>query len=521
MSEHADVVVIGAGHNGLSAANYLVRGRKRVLVLERREIVGGFATTEATVSEAPGYLMNTYAADFVLGNIPPTVDDELDLAREGLRWVRPDPFYSYLDPDGGSFAFWRSVDRTAEEIRRFSPADARAYPEFNAVLRDLWLTAAPYLRGHPTRVRPADAARVLSGAVRRRRNLTRAARMLVSSPGAIIEEWFESRQVRAAMANFAVATMCSLDEPGTGIIMAMMALQHEFGVRRPVGGIGAFTGALAASARRHGARIRTGVDVEQIELRNGRATGVRLATGEVITADHVLCTLDPWTMCHRLLPDGALPERTYRELRGLGMLRNNISAFKGDVAVNAPVRLPRHGREQELLPGVMLMAPSLEYVRRSTAAGLRGELTEEVPLWLAVPSALDRTLVPEGSTGEALYVFLPAVPYELAGSSWDKEKDKHLDRCLNIVEEYAPGLTKNVIGAHATSPADLERISGLHKGHLFHADMNLAQFGPWRPVPSLAGYQTPVDGLLLAGAGSHPMGTLHGWSGRSAARQIL
>jgi beta-carotene ketolase (CrtO type) len=516
-----DIVVIGGGHNGLAAAAYASRAGRSVLVLETRHILGGFATTEATVPQAPGYLMNPYAADFVLGNIPPTVDDELDLAREGLRWVRPDPFYSYLDPDGGSFAFWRDASRTVSEIRRFSPVDARQYERFTEVLRDLWLTIYPYLQGHPVRVRPAAVAHIVSNLARRRGNLGIAARMMMSSPGAIIEEWFESRQLQAAMANFAVATMCSLDEPGSGIIMSMMALQHQWGVRRPIGGIGAFSQALAACARRHGTEIRTGTAVESIELTGNRANGVRLVDGSVVTARSVLCTLDPWTMCNRLLPSGALPDSVHRELRGMSVLRNNISAFKGDVAVAAPLSLSRHGRERELLPSVMLMAPSLEYVRRSTNAGLRGELTEEIPLWLAVPSVIDRTLVPEGSPGESLYVFLPAVPHELAGGvEWAGEKDKHLDRCLSIIEDYLPGLSGNIIGAQATSPDDLEKVSGIHKGHLFHADMTMSQFGPWRPVPSLAGYTTPVDGLLHAGAGNHPMGTVCGWSGRSAARLL-
>lgn len=520
-AEH-DVVIIGGGHNGLAAAAYLSRAGRRVLVLESRPILGGFATTEATVQQAPEFLMNPYAADFVLGNIPPTVDDELDLAREGLRWVRPDPFYSYLDPDGGSFAFWRDVSRTVAEIDRFSPSDARQYARFTEILRDLWLTIYPYLQGHPTHVRPAAVAHIMVNLARRRGNLGAAARMLMSSPGAIIEEWFESRQVQAAMANFAVATMCSLDEPGSGIIMSMMALQHEWGVRRPVGGIGAFSQALAASARRHGTQIRTGSAVESIELTGNRATGVRLADGTAISAGSVMCTVDPWTMCHRLLPAGALPDDVYRELRGLSVLRNNISAFKGDVAVGASLSLPRHGREHELLQSVMLMAPSLEYVRRSTNAGLQGRLTDEIPLWLAAPSVADRTMVPPGSPGETLYVFLPAVPYELAnGVEWAAEKDKHLDRCLSIVEDYIPGLSRNVVGAHATSPVDLEAVSGIYKGHLFHADMTLSQFGPWRPTPSLAGYTTPIDGLLHAGAGNHPMGTVCGWSGRSAARLLV
>jgi beta-carotene ketolase (CrtO type) len=516
-----DVVVVGGGHNGLAAAAYLSRAGKTVLVLESRPIVGGFATTEATVTEAPGFMMNPYAADFTLGNIPPTVDDELNLAREGLRWVWPDPFYSYLDPEGASFAFWRDVNRTVEEIRRFSPADARQYEKFTTILTDLWITLAPYLQGHPIRVRPGAAGKILKNLVKRRNNVGVAARMMLSSPGAIIEEWFESRQVQAAMANFAVATMSNIDEPGSGVIMAMMALQHQWGVRRPVGGTGAFSDALAACARRHGTEIRTGTPVAGIETAGNRATGVRLGDDSVVSAGTVLCTVDPWTMCHTLLPPDTLPDEVYRQLRGMGVLRNNISNFKGDVAVSVTPTMPLHGREEDLLPGVILMAPSLEYIRRSTTASLRGELTDEIPLWLATPSAIDRTLVPDGSSGETLYIYVPAVPYQMSdGVEWAGLKDKFLDRCLSTIEDYMPGLGETIIGTHATSPVDLEEVSGIHKGHLTHVDMSLAQFGPWRPVPALAGYRTPVDGLLHAGAGNHPMGTVNGWSGRSAARMV-
>lgn len=518
--EFHDVIIIGGGHNGLTAAAYLSMAGKRVLVLEQRDVLGGFCTTEETVSEAPGFKMNPFAADHVLTNVPPGVDTELDLAAEGLRWVRPDPFYSYLDPEGESIAFWRDPERTISEIQRFSPRDAEHYRRFNQIMTDLWITVVPYLQGHPTRVSPRSLAKIVINTARRHKNLAAAARMLLASPGTIIEEWFSSPQLRAALAAFSVATMSSLDEPGTGIILAMMAVQHRWGVRRPIGGNGSFSSSLAARARRHGTEIRTEARVAGIDIRNNRATGVTLADGQTFRGDQVLCTLDPYTLAHSLLPPESLPEHVYDELRGMSLLRNNISAFKADIALSRRLQLVKYGRP-ELLHSVMLMAPSLEYVRRSTAASLRGELTDEVPLWLAAPSVLDRTLVPRGSDGETLYLYLPAVPYSLAEGDWSSHKNKHLARCLTVVEAHLPGTCESIIGAHTTSPADLEAISGLHRGHLYHVDMTLSQFGPWRPVPSLSAYRTPIDGLLHAGAGAHPMGTLSGWSGRTAAGMIL
>jgi beta-carotene ketolase (CrtO type) len=516
-----DTVVVGGGHNGLTAAAYLARAGRRVAVLESRDTVGGFCASVDNVAEAPGFVMNPYAADHVLTNIPPTVDDELDLAAEGLRWVHPDPFYSYLDPDGESIVFWRDARRTVADIRRFSPRDAQRYERFNEIMTDLWRTVYPYLQGHPKRVRPKALGHILTNAAKRRGNLALAARMMLGSPGAIIDEWFTSRQLRAALACFAVATMSSLDEPGSGIVLSMMAVQHGWGVRRPVGGNQAFSEALASKVRRHAGVVRTGAPVAEINTHAGAVTGVTLAGGERIAASTVVCSVDPWTMCHRLLPEGVLPEAVYTELLGMSVLRNNISAFKGDVAITRRPAMPRHRREDaDLFSTVMLFAPDIDYVRRSTTAGLRGELSDEIPLWLAAPSVLDRTLVPPGSEGEALYLFLPAVPHELNGVQWGAEKDKHLDRCLNIAEDYFPGLRESVIGAHVTSPDDLQAESGLHKGHLFHVDMTLGQFGPWRPTPSLSGYRTPISGLFHSGAGSHPMGTLSGWSGRSAAREL-
>ena len=202
-----DAVVVGGGHNGLVCAAFLAKAGKRVVVLESRDLVGGFCTTEETVPEAPGFKMNATSMDLLLTNIPPSVIDQLDLPHFGLRWVEPDPFYSYLHPDGATIRFWRDHTRTVEEIRRLSRKDAVEYDRFVQRMRDFWYTLAPYLQGHPTRVAPSTLGQLVRRAVGARRNLGPAARVLLSSPGAVIDECFERDEVRAALACYAVATM--------------------------------------------------------------------------------------------------------------------------------------------------------------------------------------------------------------------------------------------------------------------------------------------------------------------------
>jgi len=515
-----DVVVAGGGHNGLACAAYIAREGKRVLVVEQRDIVGGFCTTEETVPEAPGFKMSRFAAELSLGTIPPTVDDELDLAREGLQFVWPDPFYAYVNPEGKTIGFWRDVNRTIEDIAQFSRRDAESYREFNAALTGLWETMVPYMTGHPTRIPAKTLLTMVGKAAKRKANLKVANRILLSSPGAVIEEWFESDELRAAMGVYSVSALASLDAPGSGLVMAMMSVKHKWGMRRPVGGAGAYTAALAACIRRHGGEVRVSAPVASVDVANGRTTGVTLESGEQIRAETVIASMDPWTLGNRLLPAGSLPDRTYRELRGMSVIGNNISVFKADIAVSERPKLVG-GQQDRFIGSTMLFAPSLEYVRAATANSSRGELGDEVPMWVAAPSAYDRSAVPPGSRGEGLYVYLPSVPYELTDTNWDKESRPFLDQCIDILAGYLPDVKNLMIGSTPTSPADLEEISKLHKGSLFHVDPSLSQFGPSRPIPSFGGYHTPIENLMLTGAGSHPTGTVSGWPGRSTAREYL
>jgi beta-carotene ketolase (CrtO type) len=518
-----DVIVIGSGHQGLTCAAYLARAGQRVAVLEAQPFIGGMTMTHEPVPEAPGFKMSGCAVDTILIQVPRSIVHELELARYGLRFVTADPYCSWLGPDGDSIALWRDLDRTAKEIARFSRKDAVRYHQFANIVCDAWYATLPYLQDHPRRPSLRTIGEMAVRAARTRRSLAPALRIMAQSPMETIEEWFESDQLRTAMAHWALAGMNSLETPGGSAVLAMFMMTHRWGCTRPVGGMGALSGALAACVEAHGGHVRAGVPVREIVVGSGRASGVVLDSGELVEAVHVVGALDPTTLMTKLLDPGLLPVQTQDELRGMSVIRNNMTLFKGDVAITTEPRFPRHhGRDDDFWRGgYIMLAPDFDYVRRSITATARGELAEEIPVWVSMPTKLDRTLVPAGSDGHSLYVYVPAVPYELAGGlTWPEVKEAYLSRCLDVLEQYAPGVTGTIIGKRASkSPSDLEKLG--YKGHILHVDMSPAQIGPWRPIPSMSGYRTPIDGLWHTAGGAHPVPTVNGWSGRTSARTIL
>jgi beta-carotene ketolase (CrtO type) len=461
--------------------------------------------------------MNPCAVDMALTNIPRSVVDDLRLDRYGLRLLPADPWGGYVNPEGASIALWRDRNRTVSEIARLSPRDAEAFERLCQILNDVWWAATPYFQDHPTRPGTRTIGEVLWRALKGRRSLRPAARILLSSPEQILEERFEREEVKAFLANLASWSMLPLQESGSGAILAMMATYFRWGVTRPVGGSGSFTGALASCIRAHGGEVRTDARVRQILVHDGVAHGVALENGQEVHGEHVIGAVDPTTLIRDLVDPAFVPGHVQDELRGLGNLRWNISVIKGDVALSRRPRLAC-GR-QELWTGYLLLGPTIDYVRRAQAASIRGELPDEVVMAPVMPSLVDRTQVPPGSEGETLYVYLPSVPLALAdGADWGAVKDKYFEHVLDVLDTYAPGLKDSVIGTYVKSPKELSRQAA--RGNLVHADMTLSQLGPWRPTPSLSGYRTPVARLWHTAAGAHPMGALNGWSGRTTARLV-
>jgi beta-carotene ketolase (CrtO type) len=522
MSERYDTIVVGGGSNGLTAAAFLARAGKRVLVIDAAPVVGGFSTTEELMPDAPGFRSNKHAIDLFSCMIPRSIVDDLRLRDYGFRTVVTDPYATYLGPDGESIAQWRDIDRTAAEIARFSRRDAERYRRFAQVLGDAWNAFLPYLQGHPKQVAPRTIAETLWRAGKARKSLGPALRILVSSPAQVLEEWFERDELKVILGTWAAATgQVSLDTPGSAAGMAMAVLSHRWGCYRAIGGMGAVSESLERLIRAHGGEFRLSSPVARVVVEGDNATGIELVSGEILHAEDVIAAIDPATLYGRLLDPSYLSEDTRDELRAMSICEKNITYYTGHAALSSRPSLPRHGRDEELLKaGYQMLVPSYQSLKDSLAAAERGEVPHELPIWLSFPTISDRSLVPPGSTGETLYFMTPVTPYDLAdGRDWAEEKEPFFDHTIDIVETYTAGVKDAMIDHCGVTPYEMSQW--VTKGHACHIDMSLAQMGPWRPTPSLSGYASPVDGLWQVSAGSHPLPSVNGWAGRTAARTLL
>jgi beta-carotene ketolase (CrtO type) len=518
-----DSIIIGGGHNGLACAAYLGRAGQRVAVIEAREILGGFTTSEHPFSNHPDVTMPMASMDLATANLPPSIIDDLNMREHGLKLLEIDPFYSYIAADGASVVFWKDLEKTCAEIARIAPEDAIAYRQFTQDMVAFWRCLSPYMHAHPTRPGIMALAKMLLRAGSTPKRLARAARILLMSPKAVIESTFQHPSLQAAFANFAAASTAPLEQPGSGIILAVMAMQHEWGVARPVGGMGAFAGTLAAIGASHQVTFLTGAGVAEIIVKNHRARGVVMASGEQILAKNIIGALDPKTLMLRLLPSPAMPAGLRAELAGLTAYSSNIASARVDLLLqHKPEMVVDSKRAALLLPTSMLIGPAtLDATQAYITACSQGRLEGDIPIWAASPSMLDRSLTPTPEQ-QAFYVYIPAVPYKLAsGELWSARRDELGEKVISQMEKLMPNLRGLILARAVRTPEDIQNTSGLERGCAYHADMSLAQMGPWRPTPSLAGYRTPITGLWHTGAGAHPMGSVNGISGRLAAATVL
>ncbi len=520
-----DAIVIGGGHNGLTAAAYLARAGLKTVVFERRELVGGTCVTEELW---PGFRVSRAA--YVAGLLRPAMLRELGLAARGLRLLARNP--SSFTPIPGERGLLLGPDREScrAEIRQFSHSDADRFGDYERMLDRAAAAIEPLLDvppPDPARLHLRDVPpllRLLRRAISLRRDLPRVLALLLGPARSTLESWFESEPLRATLATDAIiGAWASPSTPGTGYVLFHHVMGETHGDRGVwayvEGGMGRLSELLADAAREAGAEIRTGSSIASVMVEGGGARGVTLENGTVVEARVVLSSADP----HRTFVDLIAPEHLPDELlRGIQSLDFRSPVAKINLALD---RLPRFvGRSgaaagPEHVGTIHIGASSLDDLDRSFEAACRGEIPQRPMVELTLPSTLDRSLAPEGKHLGSMFV--QHVPYRLAESSWEVERDRLADRVFDLVDEVAPGFSESVLHREVLGPPDLERIFALRGGNIFHGAMSLDRLGFMRPLPGCARYQTPIRNLYLCGAGTHPGGGVMGACGRNAAGEVV
>ncbi|KST64912.1 beta-carotene ketolase CrtO [Mastigocoleus testarum] len=533
-----DVVIIGAGHNGLVCASYLLKEGYSVLLLEKRIIPGGGATTEeAMPKEAPGFKFNLCAIDHEFIHLGPVVE-ELNLAKYGLEYLYCDPVTFCPHPDGRYFLAHKSVEKTCAAIARFNQRDAEKYREFIDFWQRLTKGITPVFNAPPKSVvdiagnyglgNIQDLLSTLGG-VDKTLDLIRT---MLTSPKDSLEYWFDSEFLRAPLARLAAEFGAPPSQKTIGIGSMMMSMRHNPGMARPRGGTGALTRALLNLVRDKGGVVLCNASVETVLIGNsGRVEGVRTATGQEYRANKaVISNIDAKRLFLQMVPkaatdaaDSNLYERLERRI-----VNNNETILKIDCALSEAPRFERFDHKDEYLMGSVLIADSVNHVEEAHALPSMGKIPDENPsMYLDVPTVLDPSMAPEGK--HTLWIEFFA-PYQIAGkegtglkgTGWtDELKNKVADRVIDKLADYAPNVKDAIIARRVESPAELGERLGAYKGNYYHIDMTLDQMIFFRPLPEIANYKTPLEGLYLTGAGTHPGGSISGMPGRNCARVFL
>jgi phytoene dehydrogenase-like protein len=509
----ADVLIIGAGHNGLVAAGYLARAGLRVTVIEQRDRVGGACTLE---EPWPGYTMSPCA--YVLSLLPPRIIRDLELHRYGFDAYIKNPQTFVPFPDGEHLFLWVETARVQEEIRRFSPRDAAAYPRFER----FWQRATAILG--PTLLQPPPSLADLAARFRGEdEDIFRL--LMFGSLSDVLHQFFESAHVRGAFAGSGViGSMLGPMTPGSAYVMwhhMMGEVNGTKGVWGYVrGGMGRVSSALAASAEAAGATIRLNSPVVRILTDGTRAEGVRLRSGEELRARAVLSNLDPKTTLLHLVPEGDL-DAGFRER--LSHFKTRSAVYKVNCALRELPRFtcldPHDGVGPEHC-GTIDLSPSIEYVERAYDDAKYGRPSQHPYVAAYIQSATDPSVAPAGR--HTISMFCQYAPYHLASGTWDDAlRAEVADRAIAAIAQYAPNFPDAILHRQILSPVDMEARYGLPDGHIFHGEITPDQLFSWRPIPECAHYRTPLAGLYLCGSGTHPGGGVMGAPGHNAAQALL
>ncbi|MBA3892750.1 MAG: NAD(P)/FAD-dependent oxidoreductase [Gemmatimonadales bacterium] len=518
-------MVIGGGHNGLVTAAYLARKGVKVLVLERREVLGGACVTEEVW---PGYKVSTAA--YVNSLLRPEIIRDLELKRHGFEMLPRSPSSFTPFPDGRSLLLGPDKAMTHREVSKFSARDADALPEYEAMLERVADFLEPTLTmtpPNPWSLRPGNLAQLAKlglGFLKLGRDGQKAVEILAGAATPILDRWFESEQLKVTLATDAIiGAMASPSMPGTAYVLFHHVMGECDGVRGVWGyvrgGMGGISNAIASAAREKGAEIRTNAEVAKILVKDGAVRGVALRDGTEVHATRVASGADANVTFLKLMGNGDLPPDFVDAVRHIDYssasckINVALSELPDFTALPGTTPGPQHR-------GTIHIAPTMEYIERAYDDAKYGRPSQHPIVEATIPSALDDTLAPAGKY--VMSMFTQYFPYKLApGLSLEEEKEKYADRCFDLMNEYAPNFKRSVIARQVLAPADLEERFGLTGGNIMQGVMSLSSLSFMRPVPGYADYRTPVRNLYLCGAATHPGGGVMGACGYNAAREIL
>ena len=518
-------MIVGGGHNGLTAAAYLARAGLSTLVLERRDIVGGCCVTEEI---APGCRAST--TSYIASMLRPEVISDLRLAQHGLRMVPCDPAIQVPFPDGHVVPWWADRERAKAEFKKISARDAETFVQVDDRLKKLARYLQPFfmqpppeidtrsLRGWTDLFRTGRKFRGISSD-----EVSQLISFLTGSLGEFLDHNYESEKIKTMfLANNVYGKHGGPYQPGTAIGLLFHLLsggEHEtqgfYG--HVMGGMGAITQALAASGQELGVEIRTSAPVAHIDVRDGRARGVALEDGTEIRARIVLSNADPKRTFLKMVAASELPDDFLHSIRGIKM---DGPCAKVNLVLDAEPRFT--GTSQDATPlerTFYTLVPSLAFAERCYDIAKFSEIPEELWVDCVVSSNADPSLAPAGK--HILTCFVQYVPYHLREGNWDENRELLGNRVIRKIAEYAPNVPNSIVARQVLTPLDLERTYGLTEGNIFHGDLRLEQLFFMRPVSGWSQYRTPVDGLYLCGAGAHPGGGVTGAPGHNAAHQVL
>jgi phytoene dehydrogenase-like protein len=523
MAETRDVIIIGGGHNGLVTAFYLAQAGHKPLVLERRSQIGGAAVTEEFY---PGFRCSTLA--HVAGPLRPDIVRDMQLERHGVKFITPEIGIVALSPDHRALILHNDAQKSSQEIANFSQKDAARYPEFQDSLGKLGKVIGDALLLPPPNI-DSPSTGDLWGMLQTGRGIRKLGkkdmfRLLRWGPMAVadlVAEFFETELLRATIAARGIfGTFLGPWSAGSSLVLLIRAAgdNHPAGSSHFVaGGIGALTQAMASAAKQAGAEIRSNVEVKEVRIKDGTATGVVLASGEEISAKAVISNADPKRTLLKLVdptylaPDFVQKLKNYRMPGTVAKVNLALSALPEFTALT--------GATNGALSSRIHIGPEIDYLERAFDDSKYGNFSQNPYLEVTIPSLTDPSLAPAGK--HVMSIYMQYAPFKLKNGDWENERGKLGDTVVKTLAQYAPNLPGLVIDGQIITPKDLEETYGLTNGHIFHGELSLDQFFTMRPLLDWARYRTPINNLYLCGSGTHPGAGLTGGSGANAAREIL